>query len=313
MKRTFTIFTLAFLLFPMLSMAQSVIYSDNFDSYTAGSKLAVSNPTWWTPWSGTAGGTDDAFISNEQSSSSPNSVKFDAASAQGDYDMVLKLGNKTAGKFDFKFKMYIGNQPTHGGYFNMLHILPASAEWAFSIVFDPNLDIILSHNNVPATVGTYTKGTWLDIKVAVDLDIDSAYLFVNNVQLAGWVYSIQESGGAGMKQIAGVNFFTYAGGGTGSTVQYYIDDVEFVQMGGIGLETPVPFETVITYPNPTQGLIRFNLPDVKELKVFDVAGNLVGAFAVTDRTADLGSLPSGLYVVEYLTGNGFQRSRIVKL
>lgn len=312
MKRTFTILAGLCLLIPMYLQAQSTLYSENFDSYTAGNKLGSSNPTWWVPWSGTAGGTDDVLISNEKSNSSPNSIKFNAAAAQGDFDMVLKLGNKTAGKFELTFMMYVGDQPTDGGYFNMLHILPATAEWAFSVVFDPNNDITLNHNNTPTDIGTYTKGVWNEVKISVDLDKDSAEIKVNNNKLAEWQFSIQESGGAGLKQLAGVNFYTYAGGGTGSTVMYYIDDVEFEQYGGVGITTPVPFEWAVVSPNPTQGMVHIGKPGVTEVKVFDLSGSLTGVFPVSGGTTDLSILPAGLYIGEFTSGGIIHRTRIVR-
>lgn len=313
MKRLLPFVLALWMLIPLLTSAQTVLYNENFDSYTVGASMGTSNPTWWVPWSGTAGGTDDVKISDEKSSSSPNSIKFYAAAAQGDYDMILKLGNQTSGHFELKFKIYIGDTPTYGGYFNMLHALPTpTAEWAFSLTFDPNLDITFNHDNVPTDIGTYVKGTWLDVRVSVDLNQDSAGIFINNVHMKSWTWSIQESGGAGLKQLAGVNFFTYAGGGAGSNVLFYVDDVEYTQIVYPGIEEPVPFEWVKVYPNPTAGLVQIDVPGATEMQVYNTLGSLVGAISIQNGKADISQLPQGAYICQILTEFGVARARIVK-
>ena len=45
--------------------AQTVVFSDNFDSYTAGSHLAQSNSAW-TTWSNGPGTAEDGVISSTQ-------------------------------------------------------------------------------------------------------------------------------------------------------------------------------------------------------------------------------------------------------
>jgi hypothetical protein len=312
MKRNLLAAIFFSLIFSVPVFAQSVLYTENFDSYTAGATLGTSNPTWWIPWTGTAGGTDDVKISNEQSNSTPNSIKFYSASTQGDYDMVLKLGDKTFGEYELEFKIYIGTLSTDGAYFNMLHLMPSAAEWAFSILFDTNLDITLSHNNAPLDIGTYTKGVWNTVKVKVNLDKDSAKFIFNGNELASWQWSIQESGGAGVKQLAGADFFTYAGGATGSTVLFYIDDVEYSQEGNIGISQNLPVEWVAAYPNPTDGMIRFLAPGVEEVRVYNLAGSLSGVFPINNGMANLSSLPAGIYMAEAVSGAGMIRTRIVR-
>ena len=53
--------------------AQTVAFSDNFDSYPVGSHLSQVNSAW-TTWTGTPGGSDDGIISSTQAYSTPNSL-----------------------------------------------------------------------------------------------------------------------------------------------------------------------------------------------------------------------------------------------
>ncbi|MFO7723645.1 MAG: T9SS type A sorting domain-containing protein [Bacteroidales bacterium] len=302
----------ALLLLPFSGIAQTVLFTENFDSHALGDYITVVNPQWRT-WSNSPGGADDVKISDEEAFSTPHALKFYAAAPDGAGDLVLKLDDKTVGEYDVEFKMFIGDSSVYGGYFNMLHTLPAAAEWAFSLVFDMNNDLVFSWNNVPTTIGTYTKGVWNDIKVKVNLDTDSAHLWINNIMLVSWQWSIQESGGAGAKQLAGVNFYTYAGGAAGSNVLYYIDDVKFTQTLGIGIAQPLPIEWVKGSPNPTMDIIRFdNIVDGK-LELHNANGSYAGAFAIDAGRADIGNLPAGVYLARIITGENVHRTKIVKL
>jgi hypothetical protein len=309
--KTMRLVLLSLLWLPLAATGQTLLFSENFDSYAANAYLTVSNPQFQT-WTNTPGGADDVKITDELASSGSNSVKFSAAAAQGDGDIVLKLDNKTAGRYQVSFKMYIGNQATDGGYFNMLQALPATAEWAFSLTFDPNLNMIFNHNNIPVTVGTYVKGTWLDILVDVNLDLDSAHLHINGVKLNSWQYSIKESGGAGLKVLAGINFYTYAGGGAGSTVLYYIDDVSLSEISNIGMAKPLPVEFVRIYPNPTSGEIIIEQSGVTSADLYTISGQLAAQVPVTNGRADISNLSPGIYTARILTETGVFTSRIVK-
>jgi hypothetical protein len=311
MKSLRMLFT-AVILLPLSGMGQTLLFQENFDSHTLGDFITVVNPQWRT-WSGTPGGADDVKISSEESFSTPHSLKFYALAADGPGDIVLKLDNKTVGEYDVEFKIFIGDMPAYGGYFNMLHALPASAEWAFSLVFDPNNDLVFSWNNVPVIIGTYTKGVWNDIKVKVNLDTDSAQLWVNATQLASWQWSVQESGGVGLKQLAGMNFYTYAGGGASSNVLYYIDDVKFTQTLGIGVEQPLPVEWVKASPNPAKDIITFENIVNGKFELFNTSGVYAGAYTVEAGRADIGNLAPGVYIARIITEEKVKQVRIVKL
>ena len=66
---------ITFVMFAMCTfgMAQTVVFSDNFDNYTAGSYLAQTNPAW-TTWNDLPGSAEDGVISNAQAASAPKSI-----------------------------------------------------------------------------------------------------------------------------------------------------------------------------------------------------------------------------------------------
>jgi len=94
--------SLALIAFTMQFNAQTVIYEDDFESYTVGGYLAVQSD-FWTTWSNAPGTTEDAFIVNEQSNSPTKSVLV-----QGVSDLVLGFGNKISGKY--QLDMYYFSQ-----------------------------------------------------------------------------------------------------------------------------------------------------------------------------------------------------------
>ena len=132
---------------PLMLAAQTVLYTDDFDSYTAGSMIAASNGTNWSTWGADPGGTEDAPISSAYAQSGSNSVGIISTSAAngGPADLLLKLGNKTTGIYNLTFSLYI---PTgKGGYFNLQHYQDVSVvEYAIEVMMPAN-------GNIMATTG----------------------------------------------------------------------------------------------------------------------------------------------------------------
>ena len=297
---------------PCANFSQTVLFSDDFDTYTLGSYLVVSNPVNFTTWSGGSGGADDVKITDEQSKSQPHSVKIHASVPAGDEDIVWLLGNKTAGKYEIEFSIFVGAGANQGAYFNMLQAIPPSPEWAFSLVFDPSLDLLFSWNNVGSVIGTYAKGQWIDFKVNVNLDADSAFLWVDNVMLAEWQWSVKESGGVGLKQLAGVNFYAYAGGAPGTEVLYYIDDVKFTEIINIGISEPVNSNLAKIYPNPATDIINFDVNSIETVEIYSLTGSFAGVLPISNNSGDVSHLPAGVYLARIITAKGVLQARIVK-
>src|SRR5210317_70777 len=126
MKRTFLFFLV--MIFTGASLfAQSVLYQDDFESYTVGDYLAVQSPDW-TTWSNDPGSVEDAMISDYYALSGSNSVKV-----EGLTDLVLPLGDKQNGKFEISFAYYV--ETGYGGYYNLQHYEAVGTEWAVEVFF----------------------------------------------------------------------------------------------------------------------------------------------------------------------------------
>ena len=192
--------------------AQTVVFSDNFDSYTAGSHLAQSSSAW-TTWSDTPGSSEDGVISTAQAASAPNSLYITGAN-----DQLYPFGNYTTGHYTLTFNYYVPSTG-NGAYFNIQHIL--LQQWALECYFNSTGGGYLS---VGGTEYNFTSPTdaWFPMEFDVDMDNDQATLTVNNELVHTWPFSYQQGNTNGVNQLAGINF--YAGAPNNASGSYYVDD-----------------------------------------------------------------------------------------
>ena len=192
--------------------AQTVVFSDNFDTYTAGSHLAQSNSAW-TTWSNAPGGAEDGVISSAQAASAPNSLYI-----SGTNDQVYPFGNYTTGHYTLTFNYYVPSTG-NGAYFNIQHVL--LQQWALECYFNSTGDGYLSVGGSEYNFSSPTNA-WFPIEFDVDMDNDQASLTVNNVLVHTWPFSYQQGNTNGVNQLAGINF--YAGAPNSASGTYYVDD-----------------------------------------------------------------------------------------
>ena len=194
--------------------AQTVVFSDNFDSYTAGNKLAQSNSAW-TTWSNAPGGAEDGVISSAQASSAPNSLYI-----SGSNDQVYPFGNYTTGHYTLTFNYFVPSTG-NGGYFNIQHVL--LQQWALECYFYNTGNGYLSVGGAEYNF-TCPSNAWFPIEFDVDMDNDQASLTVNNVLVHTWPFSYQQGNTNGTNQLAGINFYAGSPVSSSTSGSYYVDD-----------------------------------------------------------------------------------------
>lgn len=303
---------------PLLMSAQTVILSENFDSHADGDLVAQTIGLPWTTWSNAPGGTEDTPISDEQASSGTLSMKVSTTVlGGGPTDMVLRLGDRTTGSYGLTWKMYI---PTgQGGYFNLQHDETPGMQWAVE-VYLPTGGTAYIYAAGDSTEMAYPHDAWFDVTLAIDLTTMQAVMSIDGGTPRIWAFNTQASGGAGMNQIGGINFFSYAGGADPTT--YYIDDLAFVDVGGVGMAENAVTELGM-YPNPTRDLLTVELPAGSTNAVaslVDATGRTViegRSFqqnANVSRTQmDLQGLPEGVYFLRVQNGADELVRRVTKL
>ena len=201
--------------------AQTVIYTDNFDSYVAGQQLCSQNNTNWTTWSNAPGSGEDAYISIEQAFSGTNSLKI-----TGTNDIIYRFSNQTSGVFDIEFKYFVPSNGS-GAYFNLQHYYNPGIEWAFESFLYNNGNGYVTINNA-STNFSFPTNAWFPVKIHVDLDNTSATLTINNVDVTTWPFNHTSENANGLNQLGSVNF--YAGAPDNATGTYYVDDFSFTQV-----------------------------------------------------------------------------------
>jgi hypothetical protein len=81
-------------------------------------------------------------------------------------------------------------------------------------------------------------------------------------------------------------------------------------------------KNLIPYPNPTKGLVQFNIPNSviteKDVEVFGETGiryfvTLHGNSANGKFSLDFSRLVNGIYLIRVKTNNGYKEYRIIKL
>lgn len=209
------------------SFAQTVLFEDDMESYDVGDYLAVENPEWYTTWSNLPGSGEDAIVSDDFAHSPTKSALVDESG--GATDLLLLLGDKTAGQFELSWWMYI--ESTYAGYYNIQHFESPGIEWAMEFYFNTDGTWDLEYGGTTYN-GTYPKATWFQIKHEIDLDADNIKLYMDGTLIAEWPFSYQSGSTSGTKQLGAIDFFAGAQGS--DSPKYYFDDVYYAQTGGGG-------------------------------------------------------------------------------
>jgi hypothetical protein len=307
MKHIYTLLSLALLSSASAVKAQTVIFSDNFDSYAPGTGIVASNPAWsfWV-----AGSPSDAVVDSSLSFSGDNSCRVNGTTV----DLVLPIGPYTTGIYSVDFKMLLPLGST-GGYFNLLHVWNANStnyEWAVDVFFDADGSCYITSGGTQNPANFVAPlGEWFDIQVQVFLNDDLGVIKANGNEILSFPWSINNANGAaGTLQLAALNFYGTNFANTGGL--YHIDDVSLTE-----LPPPLAIEsesekTISLFPNPAQnffvigGLTSSNCI----LTLSDLSGKTISRNTVNtaNNLVDVSALESGVYFVTLEMENG----RIVK-
>lgn len=208
------------------SFAQTVVFSDNFDSYAAGSHLAASNSAW-TTWGNAPGGPQDGVISNAQASSAPNSLYITEGN---DQVYIPPFSNYITGHYQVSFSMFIPTDKK--GYFNALHKfdLTNGSVWAYECFFYADGSGNLIAKDTIEFI--FPINTWFPVVMDFDPNQDLAYLSINNTVVHTWPFHYWANGELDTvlqysRQISAIDFFA-----SSDTVNYYIDDFVVTALSG---------------------------------------------------------------------------------
>jgi hypothetical protein len=279
------------------TFAQTVVFSDNFDSYTVGSHLAASNSAW-TTWDGETGGATDGLISNVQAASAPNSLHISENN-----DQLYTFNNDSTGHYQVTFKMYIPEGSA--GYFNILHVFNGSYQtniWAFECFFKPNGSgaLVVAGDSV---FFTYSTKTWLPVVIDIDLDQDLASLTVNNSVVNTWPFHhLGFNSTTGDNHLAAIDF--YASPINNVVSAYYIDDFMVTDVFGVSVNEHNPTK-VSVYPNPATDHLQIVSDEIQRVEVYNLLGQCVFSQSYGDTHVIIPTtdFTPGIYAVAVTTRN----------
>ncbi len=289
-------------------------WSDNFDIYTAGQRLACQNPINWTTWTLVPCSTvEDPLISNAQSFSAPNSVVI----VQNN-DLVHPIGDLTYGKYSISFRTYLSTDKT--GYFNTLSGFTGGAyEWAMECFFNSGGQGSLNAGGTGVASFTFPYNTWNQVELIVDIDNDEAEFKFNGNSIHTWAWTSGATGSGSQLQLAGTDFF-----GATAQDQMYIDDYTFTDLLVVSVEDaneinddvngsfaynleqnyPNPFNpsTSIKYTLAKDGFVNVSVLNLLGEKVATLVNNNMkeGSYEVNFNAS---SLSSGIYFYSIEAGD----------
>ena len=194
------------------SALNAQIFTDNFDSYTAGAYLGPLSSTW-TTWSGAEGGTEDVMISDAQANSGANSIYFASSAATGGpTDVILDFGQQyTSGIFTFESAIYI--DAGKNGYFNFQGTPTPGTTWALNCNIKNGVISIDDGATPDLALGKYTDATWFVLRIEANLTTGRWQAYKDGTCFGVWENSVN--------QVASADLFPVQGS------SFYMDDVMF--------------------------------------------------------------------------------------
>jgi hypothetical protein len=210
-------------------------FTDNFESYTAGTYLGSNSPTW-TTWSGTEGGTEDVLVTNANAHGGSNSVYYSSVAANGGpTDCVLPFGAQfTTGTFTLDFWLFVNTGKN--AYFNIQQNATIgqvwNSDWNFNA--DGTLDVVNQQGLSFST--TYTMGAWSHIIITAKLNNSEWNVNIDGVDM-GTFHNTSLG-------IASIDIFPINGS------QFYIDDISVTHVP----TTPTTNDIAVSYLTVPGGL-----------------------------------------------------------
>lgn len=235
-KTLLKLYRTALLLVPLFTFyglsAQNLNY--DFEQCNIGNKVAETLGEPWTTWNLNPGSAEDAVISDEHCLGT-RALKIDNGN-----DLVLKLGDKTAGAYNIALDMFIPEGKE--GYFNILHVFDGgNSVWAQEIFLNSE-----QHGNYFSPGGAYDDfdvpyNEWFHIDIDIYLDNAAACLKLNDELIIVWDYSQNST----MKHcsIAAMDFFP--SNNNANKNGFFIDNVTFTELEGPFVSNLVPEDETI--------------------------------------------------------------------
>ena len=211
-----------------------ILFSEDFENYEVGAKIAETNPEYWTTWNDKPGTKEDGAVAEKEGNKYGHMTHG--------VDQVLLLGGYQTGVYELEFDIYIPENK--GAYFNILHDFHASySTWALQAYLQMTDDgqgnptISAGHSAVhaggsnAADIPTVWNG-WMHFRVVIDANTDNAkyyYTLPNGEETMAceWQWSKDSFGeGSVNRKLDAMNFFP-----PNNKSEFYIDNLLLKRTG----------------------------------------------------------------------------------
>jgi hypothetical protein len=185
---------------------RGLIWSENFDSYAAGSLLGGQGG--WFPWGDSPDA--DANVTDDQSHSPNNSVDI-----KGGCDMVHQWENVNYENCTFRVWAYVPSDFEGSIYIILLSLYAAdSSKWDLQIHFNSDTLMLEDYDSINAT--PYVIDGWGEVRVEIDFVNDWQKVYYNDLLWLSKSWTQGTSSGGGVLALDAVDLW----GETGTTVYY---------------------------------------------------------------------------------------------
>ncbi len=288
-------------------------FCENFDSYNHQIPFTPQS-NCWTTWDALE--SQDVYLQNW---SGNQFIKIEGTNPEGGgfHDILLKLGDRTSGKYELNF--YMALETGYHGVYEILHEHSTNSsivEHAQHVWFHGGIGSL--YINETKYLFDYPHDQWFPIRQVFDLDADQTSLYVNDILVHTWPFSFTITSTAGIKKLNALAFYP-----PNMEYAYYVDGFEFYKINTLeddienrntALPSDATDKVALTnfhcYPNPAQEEVvldfTLNTPQDIQLELVNTVGQVVYKKAIADtkfikEILDISSIPAGVYSLRMLT------------
>lgn len=248
--------------------SQTVIFSDDFESYTPDMLLVQQAGKPWMTWTQPYQQNIDVFVRNIRASEGSHSVQVKAGQ-----DIVLDLADKTSGRYQLSFDILI--VPGKAGYFNILNDFNGNnSKWAFQTFFNTDGTGTVDANGSDVATFAFEHDSWISINFILDIDDDFATFYLDGKEIVSWILSKGSTGSGTLKKLDGLNFYGYTDN------DYFIDDLKFIEQELALVSSPTDVNAVF---EDEDILITWTIPEGSNPESYVlIANNMILTSGITD-------------------------------
>ena len=318
-----------FLFFITQTIPAQVLFSEDFDSYSAGHLNTDYTGTTlgqggWLVWNGTTTGT--AIITAETGKG--NVLTLSSSTSQNSNAIVFYqkniVKNLTTGNniLKLEYEFYIKSGTGHFGnyfadYFNV-NASGGNASYVTSIYFRQKTNqIILNYPGGSKTLSiipSQTYDTWVKVEMIIDYNTNYVYYYVPSLNI--------NRGFLSSSPITNVNDIVFRSGELDSLSVVKIDNIKLSALQTLPsyiLSTNEQLAAKFNlYPNPATNVVTITNNEnrlVNQVAVYDTTGKLISTHSFNEQTEiqlNIENLASGTYMLHLQTNEGTAVKKLVK-